>query len=385
MKKVVILGSTGSIGQSALRVVEALPDRLKIVGLASRGNVRSVLRQAARFGVKNVCIADPRAAAGCSRAAAGNLRIFKGEEGLAEIASLGEADIVLCAVVGMAGLAPVLAALKNGADVALATKEVLVAAGRIVMETARRHNVRVIPVDSEHSAVFQCLEACRGKAEAKTIILTASGGPFHNRPRVNFDKVTVAEALNHPKWHMGRKVSVDSATLMNKGLEVIEAHWLFGMPMKAIEVVVHPESIVHSAVEFVDGGVLAQLSVPDMRFAIQYALTYPERVDGHLPRLDLARRGFLRFHEPDYDRFPCLRLARDAGEKGGSAPAVLNAANEVAVEKFLGGRIAFSGIWHTVGNVLRKHRATADPSLEEIVAADAWARAAASAAPERKR
>ncbi len=384
MKKVVILGSTGSIGRSALRVAEALPDRLKIVGLASRGNVRALLRQAARFGVKNVCVADPHAAAACSRAELGGRRLFKGAEGLAEIAALAEADVVLCSVVGVAGLKPVLAALQHGADVALATKEVLVAAGSIVMETARRHNARILPVDSEHCAIFQCMDTCRDN-EARKILLTASGGPFHHQPRVNFDKVTVAEALNHPKWQMGRKVTVDSATLMNKGLEVIEAHWLFGMPMKDIDVVVHPESIVHSAVEFRDGSILAQLSVPDMRFAIQHALTYPDRVDGRLPRLDLAKRGCLRFHEPDLDRFPCLGLARAAGEKGGTRPAVLNAANEVAVEKFLEGRIAFSGIWHTVEKVLRMHRGTANPSLEEILAADEWARAEARALAERNR
>jgi 1-deoxy-D-xylulose-5-phosphate reductoisomerase len=277
--------------------------------------------------------------------------------------------------------------------VALATKEVLVAAGAIVTEAAARHGGRILPVDSEHSAVFQCLEnrgqrsGVRGQKpeaggqhpEVKRIILTASGGPFALKPDIDFDKVTVSEALRHPRWNMGKKVTVDSATLMNKGLEIMEAHWLFGVPVEKIDVVVHPESIVHSMVEFVDGSVLAQLSLPDMRFAIQYALTYPERVDGRLPALDLAQMGPLHFKEPDEKGFPCLRLAREAARAGGTMPAVLNAANEIAVQKFLDGKTTFSGIGRLVEGVMAQHKVKTKPDWNDMIEADAWARKTAEA------
>lgn len=378
MKNVVILGSTGSIGESALRVAEALPSRLKIVGLAANRSHRRVLQQAKQFHVSDIAVADGPTARLCASEAPAGVRVHEGERGVEALAALDDADIVLCALVGMAGLKPVLAALGQGTDVALATKEVLVSAGAIVTELAARKKCRLLPVDSEHSAIFQCIDG-KPKQEIKRIVLTASGGPFALKPDIDFDKVTVAEALKHPRWNMGKKVTVDSATLMNKGLELMEAHWLFGIPIDKIDIVVHPESIVHSLVEFVDGSVLAQLSPPDIRFAIQHALTYPERVDGRLPLLDLAKVGPLHFKEPDERRFPCLRLAREAARAGGTMPAVLNAANEVAVQKFLDGKVMFSGIWRLVEKVMGQHQVIAKPGLSDILEADVWARKTAEA------
>jgi 1-deoxy-D-xylulose-5-phosphate reductoisomerase len=372
MKKVVILGSTGSIGESALRVVEALPDEMMIVGLAAESNVERLLEQAERHKVTNLAVADVDAADECTRRAKKGVSVLGGPQGVAEIAAHGEADIVLCAVVGMSGLEPVMRALQAGTNVALATKEVLVVAGEAVTRAAADNGVRLLPVDSEHNAIFQCVDG-KPRESVRRIILTASGGPFIG-DKVDFDKVRVEEALSHPRWNMGRKVTIDSATLMNKGLEIMEAHWLFDMPVDAIDVVIHPESIIHSLVEFVDGAMLAQLSPPDMRFAIQHALTYPERMDGGLEALDLVETGSLNFMAPDENRFPCLRLARHAAKAGGTVPAVLSAANEVAVQRFLDGEIPFSGIWHTIEEVLDKHSAVASPSVEEVIDADAWAR-----------
>ncbi|MFC1497672.1 1-deoxy-D-xylulose-5-phosphate reductoisomerase [Verrucomicrobiota bacterium] len=381
MKKIVILGSTGSIGENALRVVEALPARFQVVGIAVQNNYKRALEQAEQFGIKHIAVADEGQARLCESEASAGIKIHAGCVGVEEIAVLKEADIVLCALVGMAGLRPVMAAIKNGTDVALATKEVLVAAGHIVTAACVDHGARLLPVDSEHSAVFQCLNgtgnAERGTRNVKRIILTASGGPFVDKSEVNFDKVSIEEVLDHPTWDMGRKVTVDSATLMNKGLEIIEAHWLFGVPVEKIDVVIHPESIVHSMVEFEDGSVVAQMSLPDMRFAIQYALTYPDRIDGGLPTLDLAETGSLNFKKPDVKRFPCLGLARKAADRAGTMPAVLNAANEAAVQMFLDGEIAFSGIWQVVKNVMKKHKTVNEPGLEEIMEADTWARSEA--------
>ena len=372
-KKIIILGSTGSIGENALKVAAALPDRLQVIGLASRTSTPRLLEQAAAFGVKHLAVADPAAADACRAAAPRGVRVLSGEIGVETLAAMEEADIVLCALVGMAGLTSVLAALRQGTDVALATKEVLVAAGALVMETAAANRARMLPVDSEHSAIFQCLEG-RDPACVKRLILTASGGPFAGRHDLDFDKVTAAQALKHPRWNMGRKVTVDSATLMNKGLEVIEAHWLFGVPYDRLDVVIHPESIVHSMVEFVDGSVLAQLSPPDMRFAIQYALTCPERYDTGLPPLDLAHLAALHFRAPEPQRFPCLGLARHAAVTGGTLPTVMNAANEVAVAKFLDGTLTFSGIWRVVETVMAAHQPYRTPSLGQIMDADLWSR-----------
>ena len=383
-KRVAILGSTGSIGCSALRVVEALPGRLQVCGLAVRGDVEGVLAQAARFGVSDVALFDEAAAARAAAAAPAGVRVHAGEDGVSGLAAATGADAVLCAVVGMAGLRPVLAALSDGRDVALATKEVLVAAGELVTAASRASGGRLLPVDSEHSAIFQCL----GPASAglyrtdgvRRLVLTASGGPFAAQPDRDLSGVTREEALAHPRWSMGPKITIDSATLMNKGLEVIEGHWLFGVPLDRIDVVIHPESIVHSLVEFADGSVLAQMSPPDMRYAIQYALLFPERIDSGLPSLDLVSAGALTFRPPDAGRFPCLGLARRAASVGGTLPAVLNAANEVAVEKFLDQRIPFGGIWRLVERVMERHSPINAPDLEQILAADAWARREAAAA-----
>ena len=394
MKSLVILGSTGSIGESALRVATALPDRLRVTGLATRTNVKRVLEQAVQFGVRLVAVGDPAAAAEARRLAPSGVRVLDGEAGVAELAAMGDADIVLCALVGMAGLRPVLAAIAAGHDVALATKEVLVAAGELVMAERARHHVRILPVDSEHSALFQCLQSpvyspyCVRPADAPAVqaaearvsqlMLTASGGPFANRPEIDFDQVTVQQALNHPRWAMGRKVTIDSATMMNKGLEIMEARWLFNVPLERVDVVIHPESVVHSLVAFVDGSWLAQLSPPDMRFAIQYALTWPDRARVDMPALELSRLAKLHFSAPDEQRFACLRLARQAAAAGGTCPTVLNAANEIAVEAFLAGKTNFSGIGQTVEQVLSRHENMAIGSLDDILAVDQWARTAAA-------
>jgi len=372
-KNLVILGSTGSIGESTLRVVSAFPDRFRIIGLAAQNRIERLLEQARLFSVERVAVADLESAQRAKQMAPTGLTVLSGPEGLEELAALPAADIVLVAVVGMAGLRPVLAALRQGTDVALATKEVLVAAGHIVMAAGRAAGARILPVDSEHSAIFQCL-GDQGANRVRRLILTASGGPFAHHPRLDFEKVTVVEALKHPRWNMGRKVTVDSATMMNKGLEIIEAHWLFGVPFDRIEVVMHPESIVHSMIEFQDGNILAQLSVSDMRFAIQLALTWPERLDGGLPVLDLVQLGALHFAAPDEARFPCLALARAAARVGGTMPVILNAANEVAVQEFLNNNLSFPGIWRTVEQALSRHTARANPDLPEILAADRWAR-----------
>ena len=372
-KNLVILGSTGSIGESTLRVVSAFPDRFRIIGLAAQNRIERLLEQARLFSVERVAVADLESARRAKQMAPTGLTVLSGPEGLEELAALPAADIVLVAVVGMAGLRPVLAALRQGTDVALATKEVLVAAGHIVMAAGRAAGARILPVDSEHSAIFQCL-GDQGANRVRRLILTASGGPFAHNPRLDFEKVTVVEALKHPRWNMGRKVTVDSATMMNKGLEIIEAHWLFGVPFDRIEVVMHPESIVHSMIEFQDGNILAQLSVSDMRFAIQLALTWPERLDGGLPVLDLVQLGALHFAAPDEARFPCLALARAAARVGGTMPVILNAANEVAVQEFLNNNLSFPGIWRTVEQALSRHTARANPDLPEILAADRWAR-----------
>lgn len=374
-RKIIILGSTGSIGQSALRVCAALPDRFEVVGLAALNRIDLLIEQARAHGVRTLAVADAGAARKAAEKAP-DLTVWSGAEGIERLASAESADIVLCALVGMAGLRPVMAALERGTDVALATKEVLVAAGARVTALARRTGARLLPVDSEHSAIFQCLQG-QPAGHVKRLILTASGGPFAARNEIDFEKVTVSEALAHPRWNMGKKVTVDSATLMNKGLEIMEAHWLFDIPLDRIDVLIHPESIVHSLVEFMDGSVLAQMSPPDMRYAIQYALTWPDRADGGLPPLDLVKAGPLHFRAPDPGRFPGLALARRAAAAGGSLPAVLNAANEEAVALFLEGRIPFAGIWRTVECVMNRHGAISDPRLEEILEADRWARMAA--------
>ena len=374
MRRLVILGSTGSIGRSAMDVVRQLGGELEVVGLASHGNVPLLAEQIRKVRPAAVAVGSEEAREALQRALPEwRGKIWVGPDGLTTLAAESPADLVLVSVVGIAGLRPTLAALGAGRDVALATKEVLVAGGSLVMAEVKRKGSRLLPVDSEPSGIFQCL-AGRAPEEIARIWLTASGGPFLRRPAAAMDTVSPAEALRHPTWKMGRKVTVDSATLMNKGLEIIEAHWLFGLPPDRIEVVIHPQSLVHACIEFVDGSILAHLAPADMRGPIQYALTYPRRLPAPPARLDLRTLGALTFEPPDSGRFPCLGLAREALARGGTAPAALNAANEVAVELFLEGRIGFSDIGRLVRGVLDRHRPVPATSLETVVAADREAR-----------
>ncbi len=375
-RKVLVLGSTGSIGTSALKVASDIPDRMEITGLAAHRSVDALVAQVAATGVKQVALGDDAAAAKARALLPRDVEVFAGRQGLVDLVRASDADMVIVAIVGTAGLAPALAAIECGKHLAVASKEILVMAGEAVMSAAARYNVNILPVDSEHNAIFQCLEG-RKQSETRRILLTASGGPFRTMPAEQIAHVTVAQALKHPTWTMGRKITIDSATLFNKGLEMIEAHWLFGVPMSKVEVVVHPQSIVHSMVEFMDNSVIAQLSHSDMCFPIQYAVTWPDRVANSLPPLDFAKLAALHFEAPRTDVFPALNLARHAGEIGGTLPAVLNAANEVAVEAFLNERIPFPKIWETVERVMQMHDVTQRPGLEELIAADAWARAEA--------
>ncbi len=376
MKNIVLLGSTGSIGTSTLKVVDDLPDRLRVVGLAAGGNVRLLAEQARRYQPEAVSLRDPGAAAELQSLLGWASSVFAGDEGLLRLATLPSADLVLIAIVGTAGLMPALAAMRAGKDIAIASKEILVMAGETVMAEARKQGVRVLAVDSEHSAIFQCLDG-KPSSSVRKIWLTASGGPFRTTPKEEFAQITVQRALQHPSWVMGRKITIDSATLFNKGLEMIEARWLFDIEMPRVQVVVHPQSVVHSLVEFIDGSILAQMSTPDMCLPIQYALTYPDRLPSQRVQTSLARLGALTFEEPDPDRFPSLRLARRAGEVGGTLPAVLNAANEVAVDAFCRGKISFPQISQMVARTMERHQPIARPTLEEILAADAWARSTA--------
>ena len=378
MKKVVLLGSTGSIGTSTCKVADDVPESVQLIGLAAGGNVTLLSEQISKYHPIAISITDPNAARKLANDHSGILEVYCGEEGLIKLATLPEADIVLIAIVGTAGLQPALAAIRAGKDIAVASKEILVMAGEIVMREARKHGVRVLAVDSEHSAIFQCLDS-RPTESIRQIWLTASGGPFREKPAEEFSDITVEQALKHPSWEMGRKITIDSATLFNKGLEMIEARWLFEIEMPCVRVVVHPQSVIHSMVEFVDGSILAQLSTPDMCLPIQYALTYPDRAPSDRVQTSLAEIGRLDFEEPDADRFPSLKLARRAGEVGGTLPAVLNAANEVAVEAFCKGEISFPEITETVDRVMDIHQVEENPSLEKILAADQWARKAALA------
>ncbi len=378
MKKVVLLGSTGSIGTSTIKVAEDLPGRIQLVGLAAGNNLKLLLEQTRNHHPKIVSITDPAKAKELQSELGNGTEVLCGKEGLLKLATMPEADIVLIAIVGTAGLQPALAAIRAGKDIAVASKEILVMAGEIVMSEARRMGVRLLAVDSEHSAIFQCLDG-KPPGMVRRLWLTASGGPFRKTPIEEFPSITVERALKHPSWVMGRKITIDSATLFNKGLEMIEARWLFDVEMGRVAVVVHPQSVVHSMVEFVDGSILAQLSTPDMCLPIQYALTYPDRAGSDRVQTNLAKLGNLTFEEPDPERFPALSLARRAGEVGGTMPAVLNAANEIAVEAFVNQRLSFPGISQTVRRTLESHKPVAHPTLERILEADAWAREAAAA------
>jgi len=407
-KRVVILGATGSIGESALKVARDIPERMEIVGLAANRNARKLAEAANKVRPESVCLVDETKIDILRKALDYEPRIFAGEKGLREIACLTNGEMVLVAIVGTGGLRPALAAIEAGKDLAVASKEILVMAGEIVMREARENGVHVLPVDSEHNAIFQCLEGKVSQkqkhptsdiqhpmskaggsglgvrcsmfdvSDVRRIILTASGGPFRETHPKEFDDLTPEQALKHPTWNMGPKITIDSATLFNKGLEMIEAHWLFGVEMKRVEVVIHPQSIVHSMVEFADGSTLAQLSYSDMCFPIQYAVTWPYRVPNTLPPLDFSKLSKLEFFTPRYGDFPALNLARRAGEAGGTLPAVMNAANEVAVAAFLDRQASFPSIWRIVEEVMNRHASVAHPDLDAILQADQWARAEAT-------
>lgn len=380
MKNVVLLGSTGSIGTSTVKVAEDLPKQIRLIGLAAGNNSALLLEQARKHKPLAVSISDPAKAGDIEKSLGKKTKVFAGNDGLMKLATMKEADIVLIAIVGTAGLQPALAAIRAGKDIAVASKEILVMAGEIVMREARKHGVKVLAVDSEHSAIFQCLDG-KPASSVRKLWLTASGGPFRDKtlwPKKKFSEITVERALKHPSWVMGRKITIDSATLFNKGLEMIEARWLFDVEMARVGVVVHPQSIVHSMVEFVDGSLIAQLSTPDMCLPIQYALTYPARSASDRVQTNFPKIGALTFEEPDTERFPSIQLARRAGEACGTMPAVFNAANEVAVENFVNRKITFPQITETVRRVMKAHKVVNRPSLPKILEADAWARRTAA-------
>ncbi len=386
MRRITVLGSTGTIGRRALELIARFPDRLAVSGLAARGSNLDLLReQILRHRPQAVAVLEAGAVDRLARELPPpRPELLGGLDGITAVAARTDADLVLSALVGGVGLLPTMAAIRAGRRVALANKEALVMAGALMTAAARARGVELLPVDSEHSAIFQCLAGGK-REEVRRILLTASGGPFASRSREELERVTLAEALQHPTWRMGAKITVDSATLMNKGLEIIEAYWLFGLALPKIQVVIHPQSIVHSMVEFVDGSVLAQLGVPDMGIPILYALTYPDRLAFEAPILDLVRVGSLTFLPPDAEKFPCLTLARQAAEAGGSAPVVLNAANEVAVAAFLDGRIGFTRIPALIAEALETHPVRPIEGIEECLAIDGetrrWSEAALPARP----
>jgi 1-deoxy-D-xylulose-5-phosphate reductoisomerase len=374
MKSISILGSTGSVGRSTLAVVDSFPEDLRVVGLAAGSNVELLGEQIERYRPSLVSVRS-EADAATLRSRFPGLEVIPGIEGTIAIASMDAADAVIAAIVGAAGIPAVYAALQRGKRVGIANKEVLVAAGDVMTRAAREHGGEILPVDSEHNAVHQAIR-CGTHAEVQRIILTASGGPFLHRDLATFDDISIEAALAHPTWRMGNKISIDSATMMNKGLEVIEAHHLFALPADQIDIVIHPQSIVHSMVEYVDGSIIAQLSTTDMKFPIQYALLYPDRVAAPFARLDLGRIRTLEFHAVEARRFPAVELAYTALRAGGSMPAVLNAANEIAVERFLAGELPFRGIVDIVERVLERHagQGSAIASVEDALHWDAWAR-----------
>jgi 1-deoxy-D-xylulose-5-phosphate reductoisomerase len=375
LKRIAILGSTGSIGRSSLKVIEQFPDRFQVVALAAGRNIDLLAKQIHRFRPQLAAVFDQQLAKDLLSRLETSIRVevLAGPEGYHRVASCDDADMVLSAMVGAAGLVPTLSAIRAGKDVALANKETLVMAGALVMEEVRHHQVTLLPVDSEHNAIFQAMEGHR-REDLKRILLTASGGPFLNMSAEELEQVTPAQALAHPNWDMGPKITIDSATLMNKGLEVIEAKWLFDVPVEKIDVHIHPQSIVHSMVEYVDGSVIAQMGIPDMRTPIAYALAYPERLQLDFPSLDLFALQTLTFFEPDFSRFPCLGLAFAACKAGGAVPAILNAANEVAVQAFLDNRIPFKRIAELVDQTMQEYKQVSAAELETILEADGWAR-----------
>ncbi|MBI1805787.1 MAG: 1-deoxy-D-xylulose-5-phosphate reductoisomerase [Ignavibacteria bacterium] len=369
MKNICILGSTGSIGQNSLEVIANFPDRFHASYLTTNKNIGILQQQIERFHPRAVAVLDECSASLLKQTMNGAVNVFTGEDGLRELVSQGDIDIVINSLVGFAGLRPTIEAIKRGITVALANKETLVVAGEIITQLLREHNAALIPVDSEHSAILQCLTGEKSDDIAR-LILTASGGPFLNMRKKDFTSVTVEAALKHPNWKMGSKITIDSATMMNKGLEVIEAHWLFNLPPEKIDVLIHPQSIIHSMVEFVDGSVKAQLGMPDMKIPIQYALTYPERASSLYNRVDFAELREMTFFKPDLDQFECVQLAYDAIREGGTAPAILNAANEVAVDLFLQRQMSFDRIPHLIAHALEKIPVKHSPGLNDIFETD---------------
>ncbi|RTE01811.1 1-deoxy-D-xylulose-5-phosphate reductoisomerase [Paenibacillus whitsoniae] len=378
MKKIAILGSTGSIGTQTLDIVAHAPEQFQVTAISGGFNSELIIEQAQRFRPQLVSVATKELADRIAQHVPTGTRVIHGEEGLMAVATESGADILVTALVGSQGLKPTLAAIEAGKHIGLANKETLVSAGHIVTEAAKRKGVALLPVDSEHSAIFQCLNGEK-PSQIERITLTASGGSFRDRTRAELKGVTVKEALNHPNWSMGAKITIDSATMVNKGLEVIEAHWLFGLDYDHIDVILHPESVIHSYVEFIDHSVIAQLGNPDMRIPISYALTYPDRIPTPTTRLDLAAIGKLNFREMDYERFPCLRMAFESGRQGGTTPTVYNAANEVAVARFLKGEITFLQIESIIEATLQKHEFYPNPPIELIHEQDQWARQVAAA------
>lgn len=373
-KRISIIGSTGSIGKQTLDIARAFPEQVQVIGLAAGANVELLAEQAREFRPRVICIKDESLVRKLKEVLGDtNTEIVTGLQGLITVATLSEADMVVTSVTGSIGLVPTLEAIKLGKQIALANKETLVAAGELVMNLAREKGSAILPVDSEHSAVFQCLQGNR-QADVHKLVLTASGGPFRGWSAKDLERVTLAMALKHPNWSMGQKITVDSATLMNKGLEVIEARWLFDVDFPQIEVVVHPQSIIHSMVEYLDGSLIAQLGVPDMKVPIQYALSYPMRWASPWPRLNWTQIREFTFEKPDLDTFSCLKYAYEAGKAGGTMPAVLNAANEEAVALFLQEGISFTEIPRLIARTMEKHTVVARPALEEIISADKWAR-----------
>jgi len=372
LKKLSILGSTGSIGKNTLEVVSKHPDKFRVTALAARNSIEDLEQQIREFKPDIVAVSDEGAAGQLAKKGL-PVEILTGEEGIVEAATLDNVDTVVSAIVGSPGLVPTYEAIKAGKDIALATKEALVMAGKLVMAEAAARGVSIIPVDSEHSAVFQCLDG-RDMNEVEKIILTASGGSFRDRSVSELADVTLEEALNHPNWEMGRKITIDSATLMNKGLEVIEAYWLFNVPLEKIDVVIHPQSIIHSMVSFIDGTVIAQMSVPDMKGPISYALSYPGRFGDILPSLDFTKIKELTFNEPDMEKYPALKLTYDALEAGGTMPCVLNAANETAVDAFLTERISYTDIANVVSETMSSHTIVPGDTIEEVIGVSEWAK-----------
>lgn len=375
-KRIALLGSTGSIGQNTLRIVSEHPESFRVTALAAGTNVEQIVKQWKAFRPRLISMATREAASQVQNAVSGDVKVVWGMDGLQEVAVDPQADTVVSAVVGSMGLRATLAAIAEGKTIALANKETLVAGGELVMREAKRRHVDILPLDSEHSAIFQCLHG-ENRKQVRRIVLTASGGAFRDYDRSELRDVTLKQALAHPNWSMGQKVTIDSATMMNKGLEVIEAHWLFDIDYSQIDVVLHDESIVHSMVEFIDRAVIAQLGTPDMRVPIQYALTYPQRMPLTTDVLDLTKVGTLHFKQPDMVRFPCLRLAYEAGKAGGTMPAVMNAANEVAVERFVQGSLPFLGIENVIERVMDSHDPLPVKDLETVEGAERWARAKA--------